>query len=268
MPSKLPSLTKSAYLESLERGKKKVRYELGLYIKAQSPKTVHDLRTAIRRMDASFRVLPKSQRKKGIKKYLRQLRKLLRMNTEVRDYDLILSRIQNVDGNDPSIKTLKAGIEKEKEARLADSRKKAMKISVLYPPAVKKISQREIDRRFAGILGKLDSRISNALPEVLNDAKKVEELHEMRKDCKTLRYTLELAPKENAEAIKLLISWQDVLGSIHDSDITVKFLDKRKKSPMLEQILSEDRSKRDLEYKKFAESIGQSIPKSLLGHSP
>jgi CHAD domain-containing protein len=67
-----------------------------------------------------------------------------------------------------------------------------------------------------------------AFPVVITNLSKLEELHGLRKDCKKLRYMLELLPEENKDSLqmkKTLQRIQDILGSIHDFDFTIAHLE-------------------------------------------
>jgi CHAD domain-containing protein len=81
------------------------------------------------------------------------------------------------------------------------------------------------------VVVRLRQRIELDLPIVLTNGNKIEELHELRKTCKKLRYLLELASYQNGinnkeinAVITELEDVQDILGSIHDSDTTIAYL--------------------------------------------
>lgn len=264
-PDKSHSIQKASYLKSLKRREEKVLSELKSYIKDQNAEAVHDLRTSIRKFDATLRVLPKEERKKkSVKRYSSRLNGLLKMNTQVRDYDILLSRLREAkDESGP----LTSDIAHKKKQRLAQSKKEAMRVIYEKPPSIKNVSQKRLDRRFGNVIDKFDSRIVQVLPEVASDPKQDETLHKMRKDCKKLRYVLELSPKQRySKAIELLVSWQDLLGAIHDTDIVLEFLQKHK-SPLLGQFIESQKARRNQEYENFQKSYKtafSSTPSSLL----
>ena len=88
----------------------------------------------------------------------------------------------------------------------------------------------------------------------MTDADKVNELHEMRKDCKKLRYLLELVPhgkstgKNVSKLEEELENMQDLLGAIHDCDAAVAYLKRQTKrqrrNDIIEHIVQE--RKRDM----------------------
>ena len=72
------------------------------------------------------------------------------------------------------------------------------------------------------------SKIQTYFPIVITDSSRVEELHDLRKACKKLRYMLELLSIENKTALemrKTLQKIQDILGIIHDYDFTINYLE-------------------------------------------
>ena len=65
------------------------------------------------------------------------------------------------------------------------------------------ITEKELQKRYNKVLSNFISKIELNFPIVITNALKIEELHQLRKDCKKMRYMLELLPEENTEAIKL-----------------------------------------------------------------
>jgi CHAD domain-containing protein len=56
--------------------------------------SIHDVRTSIRRLDASFKLLPKKIRDSyDIRNYHGQYRQLFKINSEIRDIDIIYCRL-------------------------------------------------------------------------------------------------------------------------------------------------------------------------------
>ena len=89
---------------------------------------------------------------------------------------------------------------------------------------------------------------------VITNPLKIEELHELRKDCKKLRYLLELLGKENNNAIgmiKTLQNIQDILGSIRDYDITINYLKKIEPSKEIQEIVNNQIEHRRVKYEEF-----------------
>ena len=97
-------------------------------------------------------------------------------------------------------------------------------------------SEKKLIKRFNSVVGKFANSIEKNYPVVLSSPKRLTVLHEMRKDCKKLRYLLELLPvgtngrnkgKNNViQLIEELEKVQDILGTIHDYDTTIAYIRK------------------------------------------
>jgi CHAD domain-containing protein len=97
-------------------------------------------------------------------------------------------------------------------------------------------SEKKLKKRFNSVVGKFANSIEKNYHVVLSSPKKLTVLHEMRKDCKKLRYLLELLPvgtngrnkgKDNViQLIEELEKVQDILGTIHDYDTTIAYIRK------------------------------------------
>ena len=116
------------------------------------------------------------------------------------------------------------------------------------------LSTRKIQSKFAKEKSKLQDRILRDLPIVTLDPLKIEELHELRKNSKKLRYLLELLPKED-KSISKLINIQDRLGLIHDFDITIEFLERCKQNTMTQNIINSETRQRNDVFRKFSNSV-------------
>jgi CHAD domain-containing protein len=101
------------------------------------------------------------------------------------------------------------------------------------------ISQNKLEKRFNSIANKFADRIKKNFPIVVANSQKIRELHEMRKDCKKLRYLMKLLPENESNSknkishmIKELEKVQNMFGIIHDYDTTITYLrhQKRKRS--------------------------------------
>jgi CHAD domain-containing protein len=110
--------------------------------------------------------------------------------------------------------------------------------------------------RYNKVVVRLRERIEPDLPIVLTNVNKIEELHELRKTCKKLRYLLELASYQNGinnkeinAVITELEDVQDILGSIHDSDTTIAYLKSRPNK--VPHILHDEISERNKKYEDF-----------------
>ena len=120
---------------------------------------------------------------------------------------------------------------------------------------------------------------------------KIVELHEMRKDCKKLRYMLELMPdhnnkethkmitelediqdmlgsihiqnnKETHKMITELEDIQDMLGSIHDNDTIIVYLKRVRHFKEITHILDNEITERNTKYDEFVQFCKRKLSSS------
>ncbi len=100
------------------------------------------------------------------------------------------------------------------------------------------------------------SRLESNFPIVITDPSSIEELHDLRKFCKKLRYMLELLPEDNKSAMgqmrKTLQKIQDILGAIHDYDFTIQYLKSVENlSKEIQEIIDTEMDERRIKYEEF-----------------
>ncbi|MCL5068097.1 MAG: CHAD domain-containing protein [Thaumarchaeota archaeon] len=117
-------------MSSLFQRVKRVESELKNYLADPSEEHDHDIRTSIRKLEASFDLLPKKVRKKD-EKFYSQLAKLLKMNTQVRDIDVMLRRLSAQKQRTLYLERLQHSLEGEKAKSLSFARKEAELIAKL-----------------------------------------------------------------------------------------------------------------------------------------
>jgi len=243
------------YLNKSERNIQRVNNKLDDYLKAPNEEHIHDIRTSIRRLRASYQSLPKSIRnKKKIKKFVAKSKELFSINSKVRDYDIIFEMLseymssekapkheqQQLTQSSRAISNLLKSLETVRNRELTESKTLAVELRKLSVPKLGdnniNISEKKLKKRFNNVVGKLANTIEKNYPVVLSSSKRLIELHEMRKDCKKLRYLLELLPIDRdiknrdkdkvSQLIDELEKVQDMLGTIHDYDTTIAYIKK------------------------------------------
>jgi CHAD domain-containing protein len=243
------------YLNKSERNIQRVNNKLDDYLKAPNEEHIHDIRTSIRRLRASYQSLPKSVRnKKKIKKFVAKSKELFSINSKVRDYDIIFEMLseymssekapkheqQQLSQSSRAISNLLKSLETVRNRELTESKTLAVELRKLSVPKLGdnniNISEKKLKKRFNNVVGKLANTIEKNYPVVLSSSKRLIELHEMRKDCKKLRYLLELLPIDTdvknqdkdkvSQLIDELEKVQDMLGTIHDYDTTIAYIKK------------------------------------------
>jgi len=246
------------FLTKLSENLRRVDNRVNKYLKDPNAKQIHDVRTAIRRLDATFLILPKNYRNGSpLSEYVLKCKEFFKVNSEIRDYDIIYAKLQKYPSNaqsDSVIETLRA----TRDASLEHAKSIAGSLnSTDTSKIIDKIgvTEKDLQKRFDKILAKLISKIESTFPVVLTDSLKTEELHDLRISCKKLRYLLELLPDENQGALKTrktLQKLQDILGAIHDYDFTTNYLNSLgQSSKEIQEIIRSENEERRLKFDEF-----------------
>ena len=164
-------ITPRSYAEKFAKSEIDLSKRLGNYLKNADEENVHDLRTSIRRFLARSELLPRSIRAKGKwKKSLKDYGKLLRLNAEVRDLDIILSKL-SVDKPNMASNSLVDDLNKARKSNLKRARRFAS--SVKNPQSLsiqaKDISSSTLRRRFSKLVERLVGKVEKRLPVVLKE---------------------------------------------------------------------------------------------------
>ena len=227
------------------------------YLRDPNAENVHRLRTATRRLQAAFALLPKTSREQGkAQKAMVRIKKLMKVNASVRDQDIILSKLSMYKQN-PAFERLIGDLRKSRKFHLEQAKELALSVQKNPELRVKPrdLSDTALQKRYNKVVRKLGSKITSELPLVREDASKVEELHVVRRDCKQLRYVLEMGefPKPPKPLVALR-SWQDLLGTIRDHDVMIAYLRGLNKSPEIQLALNTETESRNNNYRKFVEA--------------
>ena len=228
---------------------------LGDYLNEQGEKQIHDLRTSIRRLEATYLIFPNSFKRKKMDNFVSIYKSLFRKNSKLRDFDVIITKLLNnglTEESDP-IKHLI----RQKEKRIKETLKEAKNASKLKIPQIKNGNSEKIIPKYERTISSLMQKIQDYIPVVASDKSKIDELHFMRKTAKKLRYILEIEPSDSyrhlINSMKLL---QKILGNIHDCDMTINFLKKySRKFPELKSLIPKEEEIRNQIYKKLSDSL-------------
>jgi len=270
------------YLDKSERNIQRVSNKLDDYIKEPNEENIHDIRKAVRRLEASYRSLPskKVRKKRVIREYVKYSKELFRINSQIRDFDIISEKLSS-DAKPPQqdvIKSIEGSLFKQRKTKLNEAISFALELRKLCVPKLTKkikISNKRSKKRFSRVIGRFATRIEHNLPIVANDNAKITELHELRKDCKKLRYLLELLPDNShqdqrsekddyvSELMEKLENVQDILGIIHDHDTTIAYLKRHKgtrtRSTQIHSVLKKISLERQNKYKEFVKFVNEDI---------
>jgi CHAD domain-containing protein len=254
-------ITPQSYTQSLSKSEKIVSEKVRVYIKEPSEENVHDLRTSIRRLLTTANVLPKKiRRQKEFKKYLESYAKLLRLNAKVRDVDIILAKLPH-HGDDPHLSILTTQLKEIRESSLKRAKRFASSIKGKenFSVEARELSSPLIQKRFRKTASTLTKTLRTHLRIVVKEPRNLEELHKLREDSRSLRFTLEMDDSpETSKLLPVLEKWQDVLGEIRDSDIFISRVEDGRFSSKLKEVLEKERSGRQENYEKFLEIAKES----------
>ncbi len=254
-------LTLLVFLIKLHENLRRFDNKTNSYIKNSNEKNIHDVRTSIRRFNAAFLVLPKRYRKGCLLSDYNQLaNKFFRVNSELRDMDIIQEKLNaypQTDQRNIVIDLLK----KNRQSNLEGAKSIALSLKNMNSNNIldkMDITEKELQKRYNKLLFELISKIETNFLIVITNTLKIKELHELRKDCKKLKYILELLIKDNNNKnniamglIKTLQNIQDILGSIRDYDITIDYLKKLEPSKEIQEIVNNEIEQRRLKYEEF-----------------
>jgi CHAD domain-containing protein len=261
--------TAALFSSRFEKSAKRVKERLAAYMEEpENDEKVHDVRTALRRLEASFLLMPKKLRKRN-RKQIDAHKQFFRANSRVRDYDIIRCRIA-ARAQGELFAQLAADLDSKRKVEVEGAVGLARLIASMPAASLKGLKDYELESRMDDVAERLLRKVRNGLPMVVADSKNVEELHQLRKDLKKLRYVLEVIPSglkkqhekkvlrilkgKNRRAEERLKELQDLLGSMHDIDITMQYLSSLKKKAAA-HIVQGEKAERDALFDRFSKSL-------------
>lgn len=239
---------------------KRTNSRVTAFLKDPDADNVHDLRTSIRRTEALLRLLPKNLRTRPeVITYLRNAKDVFRATTEIRDIDITsvgLSKFKSVEG----MNELLASNEKKRTFLLRKARKCSaiyQKMNVLRIESAQ-LSQRKLEKRRKKILRRLkDSLIAQS--KLLLSDRDPEKLHELRKTCKQMRYSLEIDSKDQKKLKETLVQVQKILGTFMDIHSTLRYTSSSSIAVSAKQIISELESDEVRAYESSVDMLKQKL---------
>jgi len=253
-------ITPRSYSQSLSKSEKIVSDKVRAYIREPSEENVHDLRTSVRRLLTAANVLPKKiRRQREFRRSLESYAKLLRLNAKVRDVDIILAKLPS-HGDDPNFSIIATQLKEIRESSLKRAARFASSIKGKdFSVQARELSSPIIQKRFRKTTSALTKTLKAHLRTVVREPENLDELHKLREDSRSLRFTLEMDDSpETSKLLPVLEKWQDILGEIRDSDIFISRVEEGKFSSKLKQVLEKEKSGRQENYEKFLEIAKES----------
>ena len=255
-------MTLLVFLIKLHENLRRFDSKTNSYIKNSNEKNIHDVRTSIRRFNAAFLILPKRYRKGCLLSDYNQLaNKFFKVNSEIRDMDIIQEKLNGYPQTDQRNIVIDL-LKKNRQSNLEGAKTIALSLENMNSNKIldkMDITEKELQKRYNKLLFELVSKIETNFLIVITNTLKIKELHELRKDCKKLKYILELLVKDDNKnknnpaigLIKTLQNIQDILGSIRDYDITIDYLKKLEHSKEIQEIVNNEIEQRRLKYEEF-----------------
>lgn len=255
-------LINKSYIKNFQKIVKKIINKLDDYLDDPTEENIHDIRIAIRRLQAAYRILPKKIRRQAkFQNYINQSILLFKINTEIRDFDIITSKLDQQHFAHPFSFKLVSSLMVNRKSKIRDAHVIAIKLRSLPAPKIieRQISESKLKKRFRKTVNKLNTRIKQNIPIVINDDKKIDELHKLRKDFKKLRYIIELTLRNTKMPthIENLKKIQDTLGEIHDSDIMLDYLKNQRSTNEIVDIVKQEHMERTQKYKLFVKTFSE-----------
>ncbi len=240
------------FAEQLTRTLTRVDSRASAFLENPDADNVHDLRTSIRRAEAHIRLLPKNLRTKvDVTTYLRYAKALFRATTEIRDIDIISIGLYEYKSF-KELNQLLANNENKRKSLLRNARKFGVIFQKTEFLRIKssQLSQRKFEKRRKKIVNRLkDSLIVQS--ENLLSNRDPEKLHEFRKTCKQLRYSLEIDTGVQKKLIRLLVQIQRTLGTFMDIHTTLSCFSSSSLGDSLKPIVNKLESGREKAYVSF-----------------
>ena len=250
-------ITRDSFAKEYDKFLKGLTRRVKAYLRDPNAENVHRLRTSTRRLQAAFALLPKANRKQAkAEKAMARIKKLMKVNASVRDQDIILSKLSMYKQNS-TYERLVEDLRRSRKSHLEQAKELALSVQKNPGPRVKPkdLSEPTLQKRHDKVVRKLSSKITSELPLVREDPSKVEELHVVRRDCKQLRYVLEMGKfSKPPKPLVSLRTWQDLLGTIRDHDVMITYLGGLKRSPEILSALNSEIESRNNSYRKFVEA--------------
>jgi len=243
----------NTYTDNCTQNIKRVYTKLDKYLENPTEDNIHHMRTSLRRLEATYQSSPKQiRKKKKFKEFASVGKRLFRINSNIRDIDIILEKLAKEGRmHAQQLEHYENPLVQEKENQLEEARTIALDLrrivvpSLYYKNKTDKNFEGNSMKRLAKISRKLKNKIETRIPIVIGDDSKITELHELRKDSKKLRYLIELVINKEAndtnkrninddmdvlidnnyqKILEHLEKIQGMLGDIHDYDITLDYL--------------------------------------------
>lgn len=238
--------------ESLLKRLEALRREIEGIRHGEDIEHVHRMRVASRRLRAAFQLFQECLPQDRVKEWRRRIRQITRALGAARDADVQIEFLQAfLQQMDDEVSRCKPGVRRIllrlRQARESLQERVERALDRLESSGVLSEMEHHLQNRLArarllnlpmgtsAVYTRAEESITERLTEFLTfepyvyQPQRIEDLHEMRIAAKRLRYTLEIfAPlygKRLDKPLKIIKEIQERLGSMHDCDVWLQFLD-------------------------------------------
>lgn len=210
-------------------------------------RSIHDLRTAIRRLESAYRVFPPRDMSASLQQTMRLLRDFFRQSSAIRDCDVICDMLleQGLDRNDALILEL----DQRRVAALKLARRLAIRAKQEGETSPR-VPAMESSRHYQRRIRKLTRHFLDRMPAVLAHEASVADIHSMRKVAKRLFYTLEMDREAAGKPVLAAMQrFHKTAGALHDSDVLLAFLrDNLDRGGQVQSLLENEERRRQARY--------------------
>jgi CHAD domain-containing protein len=218
-------------------------------------KNVHDMRTSIRRIEATFKLLPKDIRKRHtLSDYLTGAKSLFRATSPIRDIDIVKVNLRKFETITEISDLLKRNEEKRAHFLIAATRS-AKRFEKIPPPRIRasQISESRLAKRRKKLVRRFEDNLREQIQIMLSNPKP-EQLHDFRKNCKMLRYTLEIDSSKK-KLLMTLENLQTILGSLMDTYTTLQYVSESSLGETIAPIVDQLNSSKNRDYARFVSTL-------------
>lgn len=236
--------------------------KVNAFLSHADQETIHDIRTTSRRIQAYADLLPKGIRKKSkLSLYLTHVRALFKSTTPIRDIDVVESKLQKFETN-PDVKQILDEKKRSREDFLKVAYKAVNNLKKVRAPRFKtyRVSESKLSKRKRKVLRRYRAVLARQLKLA---SPTIEQLHEFRKNCKMLRYSLEVDSKKNT-LMSQLVKIQGDLGiamDVHATLTALSTLPANDASSKIITVLKEEEENANADYVLSKSKLASSIAK-------
>ncbi len=234
-----------AFREICRAATDQILHNWAVVLQSNDPEGTHQMRIGVRRLRSALKILRPVLDGEGLRAVEQDARDLARLLSELRDADALASDVVGPAAatreSDADFAALKDALARTRTTRRENVRAELkgrpwsslqVKLAML-PECIDRLAGEEAAKALARPMGKVVSKgLAKRWRRVVNSGRRLDELsamerHEMRKDLKTLRYSIELvAPiyrrKDVRRFTAKLRELQDMFGYLNDVEMAEK----------------------------------------------